>query len=141
TATDSASVTVTYTNVNPTIKVTKSADVSTISEGGVGNQTVVYTYTVKNTSPASTDTVTVTSLSDDKAAGALAAFYAANGNSYDLAPGQSVTFTLTQTLPVDNAGDTSTTTVSASALHDALPISTATDSASVTVTYTNVNPT
>src|SRR5436189_217474 len=62
TATDSASVTVTYTNVNPTIKVTKSADVSTISEGGVGNQTVVYTYTVKNTSPASTDPVTVTSL-------------------------------------------------------------------------------
>src|SRR5205807_917321 len=112
----------------------------TISEGGVGNQTVVYTYTVKNTSNSS-DPVTITSLSDDKVAGALAAFYAANGDSYVLNPGQVVTFTLTQTLPVENAGDTYKNTVTVSAIDDDTGSSAATDSASVTVTYTNVNPT
>ena len=50
-------------------------------------QSVTYTYTVTNTSPATTDPVTITSLVDDKAGNLLAAFKAANGGSDVLAYG------------------------------------------------------
>src|SRR5205823_2886264 len=108
---DSASATVTYTDVTPTIDISKSVSPASISEGGVGVQTVTYTYTVTNTSPASTDPLTLTSLSDDKAGNLLAAFMAANGNSNVLAAGAAVTFSVTQALPVDNAGASFTNTV------------------------------
>ena len=46
----SASATVNYTDVTPSISVTKQASVTSVEEGGVGNQSVTYTYTIKNTS-------------------------------------------------------------------------------------------
>src|SRR5262249_53400915 len=140
TATDSASVTVSYANVDPSVKVTKSADVSTISEGGVGNQTGKRTYTVTNTSAATTDPVTITSLFDDKVGDLLDAFKAANGGSPVLAPGQAVTFSISQLLPVANAGATCTNTVSVRPSFPTRRSSDLTDSASVTVSYANVDP-
>ncbi|HZM78927.1 MAG TPA: hypothetical protein VFC19_24630, partial [Candidatus Limnocylindrales bacterium] len=113
TTSDSATATVQYDDVAPTIDITKSVSPGSINEGGVGNQNVTYTYTVHNTSLASTDPVTVTSLADDKAGDLLAAFIAANGGSAVLAPGASVTFSVTQALPVGNAGASYTNVVTA----------------------------
>ena len=106
---------------------------ASINEGGVGNQDVTYTYTVKNTSPASTDPVTVTSLVDDKAGDLLAAFTAANGGSAVLAPGASVSFTLNQHLPVKNADGSYTNIVTVTGHDD--ENDTATDTATATVQY------
>src|SRR6185436_6786125 len=50
--TDSASATVSYTNVAPSIDIAKSVAPTSVSEGGIGSQSVTYTYTVTNTSPA-----------------------------------------------------------------------------------------
>src|SRR5208282_5570224 len=58
-ATAYASATVAYTDVPPAITVTKAASVSSVEEGGVGNQSVTYTYEVTNSSLASTDPLTV----------------------------------------------------------------------------------
>src|SRR6185295_18829951 len=138
TATDSASATVNYTNVAPSIDIAKSVTPTSVSEGGVGSQSVTYTYTVTNTSPASTDPITVTSLTDDKAGNLLAAFIAANGGSAVLAPGAFATFTFTQTVTTGNVGATFVNTVNVSGLDD--EGNAATDSASATVTYTNVAP-
>ena len=55
--------------------------------------------------------MTVTSLVDDKAGNLLAAFKAANGGSDVLAYGASVTFCVTQTLAVADAGDSYTNVV------------------------------
>src|SRR5439155_713923 len=62
-ATASAQATISYTNVNPTISVTKVAAPTSVSEGGVSSHRVTYRYTVQNTSAASTDPLTV-SVSD-----------------------------------------------------------------------------
>src|SRR5262249_45606003 len=105
TATDTA--TVTYTDVAGLIDIAKSVSPGSVSEGGVGDQTVTYTYVVKNTSTATTDSITVTSLTDDKLPNVdlLAAFKAANGGSDTLAYGASVTFTASQTVAVGDVGD------------------------------------
>src|SRR6476620_10367162 len=47
-----------------------------VSEGGVGSQSVTYSYTVTNTSAARTDPLTVSSIVDDKVGELLAAFQA-----------------------------------------------------------------
>src|SRR6185436_8627260 len=138
-ATDSASATVNYTNVAPSSDIAKSVLPTSVSEGGIGSQSVTYTYTVTNTSPASTDPVTVTSLVDDKAGNLLAAFVAANGGSAVLAPGAFATFTFTQTVTTGNVGATFVNTVNVSGHDD--EGSTASDTASATVSYTNVLPT
>src|SRR5207237_532014 len=117
---------------------TKSVLPGSISEGGVGNQTVTYTYVITNTSPASTDPVTLTSVIDDKVGNLLAAAIAANGGSAVLAPGASVTFTATQTLPVANAAAVYDNTVTATGHDD--ENDTASNSATARVTYTDVTP-
>ena len=81
--TTSASATVTYADVAPSISVTKLANVTNVEEGGVGNQSVTYTYTIKNTSSASTDPVTLSSVSDDKLGNLLSNLETANGGGAD----------------------------------------------------------
>src|SRR5207248_1894274 len=91
-ATDSASDSATYQNVNPTISITKS-HTGTINEGTAG-QVLTYSFTVANTSTATTDPVTVTSLTDTVLGDLLGAFKAANGGSATIAYGADpVTFT------------------------------------------------
>src|SRR5207237_6860140 len=84
-ATASASDSATYQNVNPTISITK-AHTGTINEG-TANQVLVYSFTVTNTSTASTDPVTITALSDTVLGNLLQAFKDANGGSATLAYG------------------------------------------------------
>jgi Ca2+-binding RTX toxin-like protein len=138
TATATAATTIGYTNAAPAVKLTRTANTAAVFEGGVGSQTVAFTFTVQNTSPASTDPITVTAVADDKLGNLLAAFYAANGNSYVLAPGASVSFTAMQTLPAANAGATYFTNTTVTANDD--ESTAATDSAALAVTYTNVDP-
>jgi hypothetical protein len=126
TATAAASDSLTYQDVAPSISISKSPSASSLTVGGV----VTYSYTVRNTSAASTDPVTITSLSDDKTGDLLAAFYAANGNSYVLAPGASITFTSTYT--TTTAG-TLKNTVTANGHDDENDTATANNSATVTV--------
>ncbi len=137
-ATASASASVSYTDVTPAIVVTKQASVPSVEEGGVGNQSVTYTYTITNASLASTDPVTLTSVMDTKLGNLLADAEAANGNSAVLAAGASLTFTETVTVPVQNAGTTYDNTVNVAAHDDDNDPATA--SASASVSYTDVTP-
>ena len=102
TNTASASDSATYQNLTPSIAVTKS-HTGTLNEGTAG-QVLVYSFTVSNTSAASTDPVTVTALSDTVLGNLLPAFTTANGGSATLAAGASRTFTVNYTAPVANAG-------------------------------------
>ena len=96
----------------PTITVSKLASVATVEEGGVGSQSVTYTYTITNTSAASTDPVTVGSVLDDQLGELLGQAETANGNQpIVLAQNGSFTFTVTTTVPVQNAGDVQVNTV------------------------------
>jgi hypothetical protein len=134
-----ASATINYTDVAPAITVSKTASVTSVSEGGVGSQSVTYTYTIKNTSSASTDPVTITSVVDDKLGDLTSAALAANGgNPIVLAPGASFMFTFSTTAPVQNAGTSFTNIVTASGQDDEGDGTSA--SASATVTYTDVKP-
>src|SRR5205807_65329 len=72
-ATASTSATVTYSDVRPTITITKTANPTTVKEGGVGNQAVTYTYTIPIPCPTRSDPETVTSLIDDKLGNLLSA--------------------------------------------------------------------
>ena len=63
-ASTSATATISYTDVLPSLSSTAQASVASVPEGGVPPQAVTYTYTVTNTSPATTDPVTITSITD-----------------------------------------------------------------------------
>src|SRR5437763_1448602 len=58
-ATASAQATISYTNVDPTTAVTKRTSSTSDCEGGVCSHDLTYSYTVQNTSAASTDPLTV----------------------------------------------------------------------------------
>src|SRR5205823_3134908 len=134
---DTASATVTYTDVPPSRSEERRVGKEAVAEGTSG-QTVTYTYTITNTSTASTDPVTVTSLSDDKAGDLLAAFKTANGNSAVLAFDASVTFTVTQAVPAGNTSAAFTNVVTVEGHDDEGDA--VSDTASATVTYTDVPP-
>src|SRR5262249_29149285 len=81
-ATGSGTASVTVLNVPPSTTVDKSAPTS-VSAG----QPITYTYTITNTSPASTDPVTITSILDDQLGELITSAVAANGgNPIVLAP-------------------------------------------------------
>ena len=103
--TATASATVHYVDVLPSIVVTKTPDPTFVYEGTAG-QTITFTFTITNTSLASTDPVTLTSVSDtdNQLGDLLADAIAANGGSAELMPGASLTFTKTVPVPVQNAG-------------------------------------
>jgi Cep192 domain 4 len=121
TATDSASTTVNAFDCR--IRVTKSPSPSSVCRQA--NASVTYSYTVANPG----DIALKVSVSDDKIAGAQAAFVAANGGSDILAAGASVSFTLSAVITTTTAN---TVTASGAALNY-----TAVDSASATVNAVN----
>ena len=130
-ATDTATLTV--ANVAPSLTIDKTAS-ATIVEGN----TVTYSFTITNTSTASTDPVTINSISDNVLGNLLPAALAANGGSpIVLAPGASFSFTYT-TLTVLNVA-TITNTVTVTGQDDELTLATATDSHTLDVT--NATPT
>jgi hypothetical protein len=136
-ANSSASATISYTDVTPSSSVSAQTDVSSVPEGGVGNQSVKYTYTVNNISPASTDPITLSAIGDNSGS-LLAAFEAANGGSATIAYGASVSFSVTETVPTRNAGTTYSNTINVKAADDESDA--ANSSASVTISYTDVTP-
>src|SRR5207302_1662108 len=79
----SANDSVTYQDVTPSISITKT-HTGTINEGTAG-QVLTYSFTVSNSSTATTAPVAVCSLSLRDALPILAAFKAANGGSATLA--------------------------------------------------------
>lgn len=134
--------TVTYTNVAPQIDVTKAVSATSVLEGTAG-QEVDYTYTVKNVSPASTDSeLTLTELTDDKIGDLLTNGSFVGGdtdNDEKLDVGETWTFVVSGwDMPVQNAGATETNVVTATGTDD--EGSEATDTASQTVAYTNLAP-
>src|SRR5438067_1227912 len=115
---DSASATASYADVRPRLALSKAVSPASLSEGGVGVQSVTYTYTVTNTSPASTDPVTIPSLPSVPTRRSSDLFRAANGNSNVLGSGASVTFTVSQALPLANAGASYTNVVTVQGVDD-----------------------
>jgi hypothetical protein len=134
-ANSSTSATISYTNVAASSSVSASTDVPSVQEGGVGNQSVKYTYKVTNTSPASTDPITVSAIGDNTGS-LLSAFEAANGGSATIADGASVTFSVTEPVPTQNAGTTYTNTINVKAADD--ESDPANSSTSATISYSDV---
>ena len=109
---------------NPEMTITKTPNRADVCAGA--STSVTYTYVVTNT--GSTDLTNI-DISDDKIAGAQAAFEAANGGSDDLAENAAaVTFTLSGTV---NATTTNIVTVDADSIAGA---NTASATATSTVT-------
>ena len=121
--------TVTFTNVPPTLTVTKTPSPTSVAETG---GSVTFTVQVHNTSA---ETVTLTALSDDRF-GALAGQgnCALNGT---IAAGGNYQCAFSKTLS-GNAGTTHKDTVTATVQDD--DNSSASAKAGATVTFTNVNP-
>src|SRR5262249_14583837 len=129
--------TLTVTDVAPSIAVAKTGP-TTIAEG----DTATFNFTITNTSVASTDPVTVTSVVDDVLGDLTAAANAAwlaqgHGGPIVLAPGQTFSFNVT-TLAALNAG-TVVNTVTVRGHDDEGTPAGATDTA--TVALTDVAPT
>ncbi len=112
-------------------------NVPSVQEGGVGSQSVTYTYTVTNTSTATTDPVTISAVGDNSGS-LLSAFEGANAGSATLTHGQSVTFSVTETVPNQNATTTYTNNLSVSGADDEHDPAMA--SASAAISYTDVTP-
>ncbi|MEK6736555.1 MAG: hypothetical protein AABY47_08295, partial [Pseudomonadota bacterium] len=140
-ATDTDTATVTYTDVDPAITVAKTVAPGTVQEGGVDGQTVTYTYVLTNTSAASTDPLTIISLSDNQAGDILedGIFVGGDANVNGLLDqGESWTYTIDELVAVGNVGDTHSNTATVNATDDEFTAATDTDTA--TVTYTDVDP-
>ena len=142
-ATDDATETVTFTNVDPTIVVTKTPAPASVPETG-GN--VVFTVQVENTS---TEPVTITVLSDDQFGNLLGLDTALTGGAtatscnvslpITIAVGSTFTCTIDATLSGD-VGDTHTNVVSAIAVDNDTGSTPATDNDDADVTFTDVPP-
>ena len=150
-ASDTDTATINVNPVAPAITIVKSVDangdtVFNDSEtANEGTQTVSYQFTVTNTSPPSTDPLTVSAFDDPtlNAAGVtnaalLAAFTAANGGSAVLAAGQAVTFFINDvSLTLDDGTpgpDPFVNTVTVTAADDEGTAASDTDTATITVT-------
>jgi len=138
----SDSATVTYTNVDPVIAVTKDADPTSIDEGA--DATVTFSVLIENNSNPN-DTVTLNSLLDSPYGNLLDAGNANVSNNTcpalagaSIPPGSSESCSFDATVPAGNVGDTSTDEVTAKAT-DEEGIE-ASDSDTATVTYDNVDP-
>src|SRR5262249_37929103 len=128
--------TLTVTNVNPTITVDKTGP-ATIVEGN----TATYDFTITNTSPASTDPVTITSVVDtllgDLTTAASGAWtIQGNNGPIVLAPGKSFTFSFTTPTALNFGPVTNTVSVVGHDDED----TPATDQDSHTVMVTNATP-
>ncbi len=133
---DDDDATVTYTDVAPAIQVTKDVVPTAVSEGGVGSHDVTYTFQVTNSSPASTDPISITALADSLL-GPLAGDVDCQVGTV-LAPGASCSFEVLVTLPAANAGTSVVNLFTATATDD--ENNSVSDDDDVTVTYTDVAP-
>ena len=165
TNTATADADVTYDDVTPAIAVTKQVDANgdgtfndseSVSEGGVGDQSVTYQYTVTNESSGSTDPLTLTTLVDDNGttgddidlldgfvSGSEYGSYYQTGDTdgdYLVDKGESWVFEYTTDVPVGNVDDTHTNIVTADGKDDE-DTATNTATADADVTYTGVDPT
>src|SRR5262249_49833205 len=111
--------------VKPAISVTKTASPTTVSEGGVGNQQVTYTYQVTNTTGYNlplllnlTDNNGTPNPSDD-----FTPTYVSGDTNLDgkIGTDEVWTFTKTVTVPIEDAGATLTNTVDATGTVEARP--------------------
>src|SRR6185369_13680391 len=146
-ASDTDDATVTGIDVAPSIHVVKTADPTTINEGG---QSVTYTYAVTNTSSSSTDAeLTLTALVDDRGTVAtgddinlLAGFVSGSShgtsytggdtdNDYKVDAGETWSFAYTTNV-VLNAGASLTNIVTATGKDDENHSASDTDDATVT---------
>ena len=133
----SSTISFPVTDVTPSLSASASTNVSSVEEGGVGSQSVTYTYTVTNTSPATTDPVTISAIGDGSG-DLLADLKAANGGSDTIAYGHHVTFMVTETVPTNNVGTIYTNPLSVSGADDETDPASA--SASTAISYTDVTP-
>ena len=132
TATDDDSHTLPVSDVLPSITIDKTGP-ATIAEGN----TATYNFTITNTSSASTDPVTITSVIDNVLGNLTAAALAANGNNpIVLNPGQNFAFSF-MTTSAQDAG-TVVNTVTATGQDD--EGNTATDDDSHTLPVSDVLP-
>ncbi|OGC80552.1 hypothetical protein A3K01_03350, partial [candidate division WWE3 bacterium RIFOXYD1_FULL_43_17] len=131
-ATDTDDATVSFTDVLPTIEVTKTANPTSVPETGAD---VTFTFTVKNTS--SEEPVTITSLSDS-VYGILAGDADCHVGTV-LAANASCTFSITEEVEGDYEGADHTNTFTGKAVDDDNTEATDTDDA--TVSFTDVLPT
>ena len=151
-ASDTDQATVTYGDGDPAITIEKTVAPSSVAEGGVDGQTVTYTYVLTNTSDASTDPLTILSLSDDNGTPsdlgddvdlltAAGVTLVKSGGDTDLLleSGETWTYTIDQTVAVGNVGDSYTNTVTVLAADD--EGTEASDEDDATVTYSDVTPT
>ena len=105
--------TVTALNVTPVVTVVKTGS-ATVNEGG---DTANYTFTITNESVV-TDTITITSLVDDRFGSLLAEAVTANGgNAIVLVSGASFTFSIARSLML-NAGQTHVNVVRVTGVDD-----------------------
>ena len=120
----------------PAIGVVKIASPTSVSEGGAGSQAVTYTYAVTNTSPAAgVDPLSGVTLADTDGTPTLVS----NGDGDALLEaGETWIYTLTVTLPPQDAGTSHTNTATATGTDD--EGNTATATATATVTYTDAAP-
>ncbi|MDY0097131.1 MAG: choice-of-anchor K domain-containing protein [Candidatus Dojkabacteria bacterium] len=131
-ATDEDDETVNFTNVLPTIEVTKTPSVNIVAETG---ESVTFTYVVKNTSLK--ESVTITSLGDDIFGTLLGDGDCKVGTI--LTAGGSCEFTLDKFIEGDYSGDDHTNVFTAKAVDNEK--SEATDDDDATVDFSNVVPT
>ncbi len=131
----------------PSINVDKTASVASVSEGGVGNQSVTYTYVVTNTSTETGVTPFGAGVPSDPLSGVTLAdtdgtptLFSKTGGDQDnlLENGETWTYTLIVPLAAANAGASHTNTATASGTDD--ENNTVSDTDTATVTYTNVAP-
>ncbi|HEY3210032.1 MAG TPA: hypothetical protein VGL18_09625, partial [Actinomycetota bacterium] len=125
-ASDDGSATVTVTNVDPSITVTKTASPTSVDEPG---GSVTFTVEVKNTSVA-TDPVTLTSLTDSIHGDLNGQGSCATGGTIN--PGATYTCSFTATVS-GNAGDSETDTVTANVKDDEGSTASGQDQATVSV--------
>ncbi|AOO81288.1 hypothetical protein BHK69_13185 [Bosea vaviloviae] len=139
---DTDEATVTGYDTDPTVKVVKTASVSSIAEGVAAS--IVYSYAVTNESAASTDPLQVQSLIDDNATAGtgddLTPTYVSgddNGNGL-IEKGETWLYQATVNGVVLNANEARTNTVEVKATDDEGNLTSDTDQA--TVTGANVAP-
>src|SRR5262249_23089587 len=135
-ASANASDTATYQDVTPSISITKS-HTGTLNEGTAG-QALTYSFTMTNTSTASTDPVTVTSLSDTVLGDLLPAFKLATGGIATIGFGGAVTLPPNYTAPLPYTTLFLSNTVTVNAADDEGDPASA--NASDTATYQDVTP-
>src|SRR5436309_2808256 len=100
-----ASATISYSDVTPSVSISKSAAPTSVSEGGVGSQSVTYTRSEERRVGKECSSLTVVVPDRDSTT-----IYESGDSNNDgkLDKGETWTYTLTTTAPTQNAGSTHT---------------------------------